>query len=194
MDSPRSTDLEMLATRRQIRRAVSRLGAELSDAHDDGVILIGVLKGSVVFLADLVRALTVAPVVDFLAVQPYEPDSGRIRLVKDLEIDLERRDVVLIEDLVDTGLTSTWLLDELRRRGADRVSLCTLLDKRVRRLVPVAIDHVGFEAPDRFVLGYGMDFAGRYRNLPFLTTAPATALAADPDCYLDDLYGRYGSR
>jgi hypoxanthine phosphoribosyltransferase len=184
----------MLATRRQIRRVVARLGGELSSAHRDGVVLVGVLKGSVVFLADLVRALTVTPVVDFLAVQPYEPESGRIRLVKDLEIDVADRDVVLVEDLVDTGLTSTWLIDELGRRGADRVSLCTLLDKQVRRLVPVAIDHVGFEAPDRFVLGYGMDFAGRYRNLPFLATAPATALAADPDRYLDDLYGRYGSR
>jgi hypoxanthine phosphoribosyltransferase len=192
VESPRSTDLDVLATRRQIRRVVGRLGAELSSAHGDGVVLVGVLKGSVVFLADLVRALSVAPVVDFLAVQPYEPDSGRIRLVKDLEIDVARR-VVLVEDLVDTGLTSTWLLEELGRRGADRVSLCTLLDKRVRRLIPVAIDHVGFEAPDRFVLGYGMDFAGRYRNLPFLATAPAMSLAADPDRYLDDLYGRYGS-
>jgi hypoxanthine phosphoribosyltransferase len=156
-------------------------------------VLVAVLKGSVPFLADLVRRMTVLPVVDFLAISTYQPDSGRVRIVKDLDIDVHGRDVVLVEDVVDTGLTVGFLLGELGRREPARLEVCTLLDKRARRILPTDLAHVGFEVPDVFVLGYGLDFAGRYRNLDAIVAGDIAVLAADPDAYVAQLYrGRPG--
>ena len=167
---------------------MARLGRELSATHDDGVVLVGVLKGSVPFLADLARALTIAPVVDFLAVSPYAEGTGRVRIVKDLDLDVAGRAVVLVEDVVDTGLTTTYLLGELRRRGARSVDVCALVDKVRRRVVPVPLRWVGFAVEEDYVVGYGLGHAERYRNLPLVAAADLAALRADPDVLLEELY------
>jgi len=169
---------------------VQRLAGEISSAYDDDVVLVAVLKGAVPFLADLVRHLDVVPVVDFLAISAYAPETGRVRIVKDLDLDLFGRDVVLVEDIVDTGLTLTYLLRELRGRGARSVEACTLLDKSVRRIVPTPVRFTGFDIGDEFVLGYGLDFAGRYRNLDRVVTGDLDLLQADPDAYVGALFAR----
>jgi hypoxanthine phosphoribosyltransferase len=176
----------------QIQAAVRRLGRELTAAYPNGVLLIGVLKGSVPFLADLFRAVgpDLDVSVDFLAISAYAAGTGRVRIVKDLETDIWGRDVVLVEDIVDTGLTATYVLGELRRRGPHSVEVCTVLDKSVRRLVPVPLRFVGFEIGDDFVIGYGMDFNERYRNLDRIVAGDLNALRADPDAHVDALYTR----
>lgn len=172
----------------QLRDGVRRLGRELSDAYDDGVVLVAVLKGSVPFLADLVRTLTIVPAVDFLAISSYGEGTGRVRIVKDLDLDVYGRDVVLVEDVVDTGLTLTYVLGELARRQPRSLEVCTLLDKAARRIVPVELRFVGFEVPDEFVLGYGLDFSERYRNLDVVVAGDLAALRGDPDAHVEELY------
>jgi hypoxanthine phosphoribosyltransferase len=174
----------------ELRRRVRELGREVCEAHPDGVVLVSVLKGSLPFLADLCRAMNVPVEIDFLAISTYEPGSGRVRLVKDLDADVAGRPVVLVEDIVDTGLTVAYLLGELGRREPASVEVCALLDKAARRIVPVPIRYCGFEVPDVFVLGYGLDFAGRYRNLDRLVGGDLAVLTADPDAYVGQLYGR----
>jgi hypoxanthine phosphoribosyltransferase len=154
------------------------------------VVLIAVLKGAVPFLADLVRRLRVVPVVDFLAISAYAPDTGRVRIVKDVDVDVYDRHVVLVEDIVDTGLTLTYLLQELRGRGPRSVEACTLLDKSVRRIVPTSVRFTGFDVGDDFLLGYGLDFAGRYRNLDRVVAGDLEVLRADPDAYVGALFAR----
>ncbi len=172
----------------ELRAGVTRLAAEISAAYDDGVVLVAVLKGSVPFLADMVRSLTVAPLIDFMAISTYAPDSGRVRIVKDTDIDLYDRHVVLVEDIVDTGLTLTYLLGELRGREPRSVEACALLDKTVRRIVPTPVRFTGFEIADEFVIGYGLDYAGRYRNLDRVLAGDLKVLRNDPDAYLEELY------
>ena len=169
---------------------MQRLAGEISTAYDDDVVLIAVLKGAVPFLADLVRHLRVVPMVDFLAISAYAPETGRVKIVKDLDLDVFGRDVVLVEDIVDTGLTLTYLLRELRGRGARSVEACTLLDKSVRRIVPTPVRFTGFDIGDEFVLGYGLDFAGRYRNLDRVVTGDLNLLQADPDAYVGSHFAR----
>jgi hypoxanthine phosphoribosyltransferase len=180
---------DVLIARDELRDGVERLAREVSAAHSDGVVLVAVLKGSLIFLADLVRSLTILPDIDFLAISRYEPDSGRVRLVKDLDTDIAGRDVLLVEDIVDTGLSLGYLLGELRRREPLSLEVCTLLDKSARRILPTPLAYVGFEVPDVFVLGYGLDFAGRYRNLDVVVAGDIDALTADPDIYVEQLYG-----
>ena len=151
--------------RDDLRAGVRRLGEELSVDHPDGVVLVGVLKGCVPFMADLVRAMPVPVEVDFLAISSYAEGTGRVRLVKDLDADIAGRDVVLVEDIVDTGLTLTYLLGELERRGPRSLAACTLLDRTSQRIVPTPVRYVGFEIADEFVVGYGLDHEERYRNL-----------------------------
>ncbi len=172
----------------ELRAGVRRLGAEISAAYGDGVVLVAVLKGSVLFLADLVRALTVVPHIDFLAISAYAPGTGRVRLVKDLDVDIAGRDVILVEDVVDTGLTLTYLLGELGRRGPRSLEVCALIDKAARRIVPLSVRFTGFTVGDEFVLGYGLDFAQRYRNLNLVAVGDLEALRADPDTYVEALY------
>ena len=171
-----------------IDTTVNRLAAEISERYDDGVVLAGVLRGSVMFLADLVRALTIRPIVDFMAITPYAPGTGRVRLLKDLDLDVSGRQVVLVEDIVDTGLTSAFLRGELARRSPSSVAVCAFVDRPARRVVPVDIEHVGIEIPDEFVIGYGLDHQGRYRNLRMLATADLELLDTDPDAYVSTLY------
>lgn len=173
-----------------LRQRVVRLAGELDAAYPDGgLLLVGVLKGSVPFLADLVRAMTMPGLeVDFLAISAYAPDTGRVKIVKDLDTDVTDRDVVLVEDIVDTGLTLSYLLGELRRRGPRSLESCALLDKRARRIVPTPLRFVGFEIPDEFVLGYGLDFAERYRNLHDVVAGDLGALRASPDAHVETFY------
>ncbi len=172
----------------ELRAGVARLGAEISEAYDDGVVLVAVLKGSVPFVADVVRAMSVVPLVDFMAISPYAPDTGRVRIVKDLDLDIHGRDVVLVEDIVDTGLTLTYLLGQLRRRGPRSVEACVLLDKAARRIVPTEVRFTGFEIGDEFVLGYGLDYAERYRNLDRVVAGDLQVLRSDPDAYVSQLF------
>lgn len=180
----------VLIDRGQLQAGVARLGSELSAAYRDGVVLVAVLKGSVCFLADLVRTLTITPEIDFLAVSAYTPGTGRVRILKDLVIDIYDRDVVLVEDIVDTGLTLTYLLGELGRRQPRSLEVCALLDKECRRIVPTPVRFVGFEIGDEFVLGYGLDFAERYRNLGYVVSGDLEALRNDPDAHVQELFGR----
>jgi hypoxanthine phosphoribosyltransferase len=180
----------VLITGEALRAGVTRLGAELSRDYDDGVVLVAVLKGAVPFLADLARAMSINPEVDFLAVSSYAPGTGRVRIVKDLQIDIHDRDVVLVEDIVDTGLTLTYLLGELGRRGPRSLEVCALLDKGCRRIVPTPVRYVGFEIGDEFVLGYGLDFAERYRNIGEVVAGDVEALQADPNAHVAELFGR----
>ena len=167
---------------------MARLAAEISAAYEDGVVLVAVLKGSVPFLADMVRSMTIVPLIDFMAISTYAPDTGRVRILKDTDIDLYGREVVLVEDIVDTGLTLTYLLGELRAREARSVEACALLDKAARRIVPTPVRFVGFEIADEFVLGYGVDYGGRYRNLNRVLAGDLEVLRSDPDAYVEELY------
>jgi hypoxanthine phosphoribosyltransferase len=162
----------------------------VSAAHTDGVVLVAVLKGSIPFLSDLVRRLTIVPVIDFMAISAYAPETGRVRIVKDLDMDISERDVVLVEDIVDTGLTLHYLLAELGRRNPRSLEACTLLDRTSRRIIPTPVRYRGFEIGDEFVLGYGLDFAQRYRNLDRVVLADVGVLREDPDAYVPSLYRR----
>lgn len=167
---------------------MTRVAAEISEAHEDGVVLVAVLKGSIPFLADMARALTVVPVIDFMAVSAYAPDTGRVRILKDLDMDISGRDVVLVEDIIDTGLTLHYLLAELGRRGPRSIEACALFDRTSRRIIPAPVRYSGFEIGDDFVLGYGLDFAQRYRNLDRVVVGDLGVLRADPDAYVPSLY------
>ncbi|MGH9066469.1 MAG: hypoxanthine phosphoribosyltransferase [Acidimicrobiales bacterium] len=177
-----------LVGRTALAERVTSLGSEVSLAYPGGVTLVGVLKGSVWFLADLVRALAVPCQVDFLAISSYAEGSGRVRILKDLDSDIGGRDVVLVEDIVDTGLTLSYLLGELGRRGPASLAVCALLDKTARRIVPCPLRFVGFEVGDEFVLGYGLDYAQRYRNLDRIVAADLEALRIDPGAHVEQLF------
>jgi len=178
----------LLIGRDDLDEGVRRLGAQLTADYPGGVLLVAVLKGSVFFLADLVRTLAIDVEVDFLSISSYAPGTGRVRIVKDLDTDVFGRDVVLVEDIVDTGLTVTYLLAELGPRGPRTLEACTLLDKRQRRIVPTPVRYVGFEIGDDFALGYGMDFAERYRNLDHIVAGDVRALREDPDAHVRELF------
>lgn len=160
--------------RDQIEARVVELGAQIRADHVGGELhLICVLNGAFVFMADLVRAIDLPLTIDFLSVSSYgsrTESSGEVRLVKDLDQSLKGRHVVLVEDIVDTGLTMQYLLGYLHGRGPLSVKVATLLSKPSRRVVDVPLDYVGFEIEDAFVYGYGLDVAHRYRNLPFVTS------------------------
>jgi hypoxanthine phosphoribosyltransferase len=191
---PRDASHAVLVSRADIARHVERLGSEIAADHPDGVVLVGVLKGALLFLSDLARAIpTTTPVtIDFLALTRYAPDSGRVRLLQDLDLDVTGRDVVLVEDLVDTGLTLSYLIGHLHSRGARRVEVCTLLDRPARRIVPLELRYVGLEIPDVFALGYGLHVADLYRNLPEIVEADAALVREEPGAFVPALYGRRG--
>jgi len=151
-----------------IARRVQELGAAISEDYSGRVpILVGVLKGVVPFMADLLRAITVPVEVDFMAISRYRPgEKGTVRVLKDLDASITGRDVIFVEDIVDTGLTLRYLLRLLRAREPATLEVCTLLSKTARRLVQVPLRYVGFEVPDLYLVGYGLDHRERYRNLP----------------------------
>lgn len=183
------TAAKLLLDRDAIASRVARLGAEIAADHPDGVVLVGVLKGSLLFLADLVRAVPEVPVaVDFIAISRYAPDSGRVRILKDVDLDLTGRGVVVVEDLVDTGLTLAYLLRHLAARGPASLSVCALLDRTPRRIVPLDVRYRGEEIGEQFVLGYGLHLADRFRNLREVYEADRAAVEADPEALVTTLY------
>jgi len=165
-------DLEVLLSEQQIQSRIKELGAEITrDYAGRNPLLIGVLKGACFFLSDLLRAIDTRLGIEFMAISSYGSStrtSGEVRIMKDLDVPIEGRDILVVEDIVDTGLTLSYLLANLASRGAASVKLAALLDKFERRQKEVKIDYLGFQIPDHFVVGYGLDFAERYRNLPFI--------------------------
>ncbi len=153
------------------------LGAEISnDYRDRDLIMVGVLRGAVVFIADLLRQLSVPCEIDFMAVSSYgssRDSSGVVRILKDLDDSITGRDVLIVEDIVDSGLTLNYLRKNLQARDPASLEVCTLLDKPQRRRVEIPIKYTGFEIPNAFVVGYGLDHAQRYRNLDHVATLPA---------------------
>ena len=163
---------EVLIDSDSLRARIVELGEEIS-AHYAGrdLLLVGVLKGAVFFMADLMRHLTVPCEVDFMAISSYgaqTDSSGVVRILKDLDINIEGRHVLVVEDIIDSGLTLSYLVRNLESREPASLEVCALLTKPERREMEVEVRYVGFEIPNRFVIGYGLDFAERYRNLPYV--------------------------
>ena len=158
----------------QISHRVRELGAQITrDYRETGVHLVAVLKGSIAILADLLREIQVPVTVDFLAISGYAPSAGpgrTVRLIKDLEQDVRGRPVLIVEDIIDTGLTLSYIVRILRARQPASLNVLTFLDRPYRRLVDLPIAYVGFVIPDQFVVGFGLDYQERYRNLPFVAT------------------------
>ncbi|MGH9256918.1 MAG: hypoxanthine phosphoribosyltransferase [Vicinamibacterales bacterium] len=167
-DSP---SLRILIPADDLQRRVQELAMQIDDDHPDGVHLVAVLKGAFVFLSDLARAIHVPCSLDFIAVSSYgtsTKSSGQVQLLKDLETGLEGRDVVIVEDIVDTGLTLNYMQQILLARSPRHLRTACLLSKPSRRQVDVKVDYIGFDIEDRFVVGYGLDYAEQYRNLPYI--------------------------
>jgi len=180
----------VLVDQQAIAAHVARIAAEIADDHPGGVVLVGVLKGALIFLGDLVRAITgIEVAVDFLAISRYAPDSGRVRILKDLDLDVEGRAVVVVEDIVDTGLTLAYLLSHVRQRSPRSLDVCSLLDRPARRIVPQTVRYVGQEIDEVFVLGYGLHHADLYRNVPYIVEADRRVVLDRPAAYVDALYG-----
>jgi len=154
------------------------------------------MKGALIFLADLARAVQGVHVeVDFISISRFAPDSGRVKILQDLQTDIGGRDVVIVEDIVDTGLTLTYLLSCLRERAPRRLDVCALIDRPERRIVPVDVHYRGIEAEgSTFALGYGLHFRELYRNLPFVARGERDVLLVQPDRYVGELYGSAGAR
>ena len=166
-------DIErVLLSEEQIHEIVSRLGRQISeDYKDKKLLMVSVLKGSVVFMADLMRAITIPCEIDFMAVSSYgsgTESSGEVKIIKDLDRPIEGYDLLLVEDILDSGKTLHYISEMLRARRPARIKICTLLSKPERRKIDVNVDYLGFEIPDEFVVGYGLDYAEKYRNVPFL--------------------------
>ncbi len=163
---------EVLVDEVTLRNRVAELGEEISrDYQGRDLLLIGVLKGAVFFMADLMRHLTVPCEIDFMAISSYgasTDSSGVVRILKDLDINIERREVLVVEDIIDSGLTLSYLMRNLEAREPASLQVCALMTKPERRQIDVPVRYVGFEIPNRFVIGYGLDFAERYRNLPYV--------------------------
>ncbi len=155
-----------------LQARIAELGAQIArDTGGEPVLLVGILKGAVLFLADLARAIDAPVEIDFMAVSSYGntmQSQGRVRILKDLDDAISGKHVVLVEDIIDTGLTMSYLLDLLRQRGPASLRVCALLDKQKPRARHITVDYIGFPIENAFVVGYGLDFAQRYRNLPYI--------------------------
>lgn len=162
----------VLISEEELSRMVKGLGEAISrDYEGKNLVLVSVLKGSVVFMADLMRAITIPCRIDFLSVSSYGAGvktSGVVKIIKDLDADVAGCDLLIVEDILDSGMTLSYIRDLLSSRGPSSIRLCTLLDKPDRRQVPIEPDYVGAVVPDEFVVGYGLDYAEKYRNLPFV--------------------------
>ena len=182
-------DAKVLYTNEDIRRRVGELGREITEDYAGrSPVLISLLKGSTVFLADLFREIRLPVRIDFMAISPYgEASEGArvVRIVKDLDQDIGGEDVLIVEDIVDTGLTLSYLVSTLRSRRPRSIEICTLLDRSVVRIAPLEVRYRGFDCPESFVVGYGLDVDERWRNLPgILTIEDPNALVTDPDLLL----------
>jgi len=172
-----ATDLEAAVTEvlieeEALQRRIAELGEEISaDYAGRDLLLVGVLKGAVFFMADLMRNLTIPCEIDFMAISSYgegTDSSGVVRILKDLDINIDGRDVLVVEDIIDSGLTLSYLMRNLEAREPASLEICALMTKPERREIEVPVRYVGFEIPNRFVIGYGLDFGERYRNLPYV--------------------------
>ncbi len=163
---------EILLSKEEIHTIVSRLGQQISkDYENKNLLMVSVLKGSVVFMADLMRAIDIPCRIDFLSVSSYgsgTKSSGVVKIQKDLDIDLAGYDLLLVEDILDSGMTLSYIIEMLRTRNPKSIRICTFLDKPERRVADIKADYVGTAVPDAFVVGYGLDYDERYRNLPYL--------------------------
>ena len=186
--APHPPGPELFASTARLAKEVTRLAAEISADHPSGVTLIGVLKTSVIFLADLARLITVPVRLDLVAVAPYDGATSRTRMVKDLDQPIGGESVVLVTGLVDTGLTADFLRRHLNGAEPASLRIATLVDKPIRRILPMEPDYTALLGPDRFLIGYGLDYAGRYRNLAGLWMVDGVLLAAAPDRYIEQLY------
>jgi hypoxanthine phosphoribosyltransferase len=170
--------MEVLFSRDQLAQRVRALGQQISaDYAGRSIVLIGVLKGAAIFLSDLARSITVDNTFDFVAVSSYgraKVSCGQVKLIKDIDNPIEGKDVILVEDILDTGLTLTYLRQLMLQHKPASLKIATCLDKPDRRLVPIEADYVGFKIPNRFVIGYGMDFAERYRGVEDIRIFPET--------------------
>ena len=175
---------EVLLTAEQIAAKVAELGRRIAaDYRSKDLVLVSILKGALPFLADLMRATQVPLALDFLEVSSYGAEtqtSGVVRILKDLAQPIEGRDVLVVEDILDSGHTLSYVFEHLRAQRPASLRLCVLLDKPARRIIPVEIDYRGFEIPDKFVVGYGLDYAERYRNLPFVGVLKPEVYARHP--------------
>ncbi|WP_263384767.1 hypoxanthine phosphoribosyltransferase [Granulicella arctica] len=173
---PPAADMEILYSKSQIAERVAAIGQQISeDYKDQSIVLIGVLKGAAIFLADLARAITVDATFDFVAVSSYgraRVSSGAVKLIKDIDNPIEGKHVILVEDILDTGLTLSYLRGLMLQHKPASLKIATCLDKPERRLVPIEADYVAFSIPNAFVIGYGMDYAERYRNVEDIRIMP----------------------
>ena len=164
--------LNVLISKEELAKKVQEIGAQISkDYAGKNLMMVSVLKGSVVFMADLMRAVTIPAEIDFMSVSSYgsgAKTSGVVKIIKDLDIELAGRDLLIVEDILDSGLTLSYIKKILLERGPRSIKICTLLDKPERRKADILADYSGFEVPDEFVVGYGLDFAEKYRNLPYI--------------------------
>ncbi|MCL5780201.1 MAG: hypoxanthine phosphoribosyltransferase [Firmicutes bacterium] len=163
---------KILLDEKQINERVRQLGQQITqDYQGESILMVGILKGAMIFLADLVRHIEVTTFFDFMSVSSYGAgtiSSGVVRILKDLDKSIEGKHVIILEDIVDTGLTLRYMVENMKSRGPASLKICTLLDKPDRRKVEVPIDYNGFSIPDEFVVGYGLDYNERYRNLPYI--------------------------
>lgn len=162
---------EVLFSKELLKDTVGSLGAQISaDYKDKNLLMVSILKGSVVFMSDLMRAVTIPCEIDFMAVSTYNgiKSSGTVRILKDLDRDIRGYDVLIVEDILDSGLTLNYLMDLLYGRNPNSIRICTLFDKPERRKVDIYPDYKGLEVPDKFIVGYGLDYNEKYRNLPFV--------------------------
>jgi hypoxanthine phosphoribosyltransferase len=163
---------EVLIEQEPLQARIAELGAEISSEYDGrDLLLVGVLKGAVFFMADLMRELSIPCEIDFMAISSYgaaTDSSGVVRILKDLDTNIAGRDVLVVEDIIDSGLTLSYLMRSLKARKPASLEICALLTKPERREIDVPVKFVGFEIPNKFVIGYGLDFAERYRNLPYV--------------------------
>lgn len=169
-----SVSPSVLLTEQQLQSRVQQIGAQIrSDYADNDLVVVGILTGSFIFMADLIRAINIPLRCDFLGLSSYgssTESSGTVTVTKDLVVSVEDRDVLVVEDIIDTGLTMAYLLEDMKRRKPASVKIASLLSKPARRQTSIDIDYLGFTIEDRFVVGYGLDFDGRYRNLPYIGT------------------------
>ncbi len=163
---------EILITEKQIQERIRELGRQISkDYERQDLVLVCVLKGAITFLADLMREITIAHSIDFMAISSYgasTESSGIVRILKDLDTNIEGRNVLIVEDIIDTGRTLNYITRNLQTRHPKSLRICTLLNKPSRRQIDISVDYVGFEIPNKFVIGYGLDFAEIYRSLPYI--------------------------
>lgn len=164
--------MRVLIDEERIANRIKEIGIQIAkDYKDKNLVVIGILKGAVLFMADLIKRIDIPLSIDFMAVSSYGKStrsSGVVRILKDLDEEIEGKDVLIVEDIVDTGLTLKFLAENILSRNPASLKVCCLLDKPSRRKVAVSVDYVGFEIPDEFVVGYGLDYAQKYRNLPFI--------------------------